>query len=83
MDLMADHVSIIHNKLGKAEKAKNALATQQKTNKEFQDFVIDQLAEIGVGNQINPSGQTETAMLAKKPLVGWSCASCDKDLLNI
>ena len=56
MDLMADHVSIIHNKLGKAEKAKNALATQQKTNKEFQDFVIDQLAEIGVGNQINPSG---------------------------
>ena len=27
MDLMADHVSIIHNKLGKAEKAKNAFAT--------------------------------------------------------
>jgi len=25
----------------------------------------------------------ETAMLAKKPLGGWSCASCEKDLINI
>jgi hypothetical protein len=27
MDIMADHVSIIHNKLGQAEKAKNTMAT--------------------------------------------------------
>jgi hypothetical protein len=25
----------------------------------------------------------ENAMLAKKPLGGWSCASCQKDLINI
>ena len=27
MDIMADHVSIIHNKLGQSEKVKNAVAT--------------------------------------------------------
>jgi oligoribonuclease (3'-5' exoribonuclease) len=53
MDIMADHVSIIHNKLGQAEKAKNTMATQQKANREFQDFVIEQLAELGVGNTHN------------------------------
>lgn len=27
--------------------------------------------------------EEETAMLAKKPMGGWSCASCEKDLINI
>jgi hypothetical protein len=27
--------------------------------------------------------EEETAMLTKKPLGGWSCASCEKDLVNI
>ena len=28
-------------------------------------------------------GDEEDAMFAKKPLLGWSCASCDKDILNL
>ena len=28
-------------------------------------------------------GDGEDAMLAKKPLGGWSCASCQKDLMNL
>ena len=27
--------------------------------------------------------EEDTAMLAKKPMGGWSCASCEKDLVNI
>lgn len=27
--------------------------------------------------------EEDTAMLAKKPIGGWSCASCEKDLINI
>lgn len=30
-----------------------------------------------------PIDNGENAMLAKKPLGGWSCASCQKDLINI
>ena len=30
-----------------------------------------------------PRGESEIAMLSKKPLGGWSCASCEKDLTNI
>ncbi len=35
MDVVADHVSIIHNKLAQGEKARNAINVQQKSNKEF------------------------------------------------
>lgn len=28
-------------------------------------------------------GSDEEAMFAKKPLGGWSCASCEKNLINL
>jgi hypothetical protein len=28
-------------------------------------------------------GHEEDAMFAKKPLGGWSCASCEKNLVNL
>ncbi len=28
-------------------------------------------------------GDEEDAMFAKRPLLGWSCASCDKDITNL
>ena len=27
--------------------------------------------------------EEEDAMFAKRPLIGWSCASCDKDIVNL
>jgi len=34
--------------------------------------------------QISPRREEEeTAMLARKPIGGWSCASCEKDITNI
>jgi hypothetical protein len=27
--------------------------------------------------------EEEDAMFSKRPLLGWSCASCDKDILNL
>lgn len=27
--------------------------------------------------------EEEEAMFSKKPLLGWSCASCDKDIMNL
>ena len=38
------------------------------------------LKETGGAGVVDPG---DGAMLAKKPLGGWSCASCQKDLLNI
>jgi len=28
-------------------------------------------------------GHEDDAMFAKKPLGGWSCASCEKNLINL
>lgn len=29
------------------------------------------------------NGDEEDVMFAKRPLQGWSCASCDKDIVNL
>lgn len=43
---------------------------------------MDQLANInGAHSHNNP--EEEDAMFAKRPLLGWSCASCDKDIVNL
>lgn len=34
-------------------------------------------------NSPNKNGTEDDAMLARKPLGGWSCASCDKGLVNL
>lgn len=51
--------------------------------KKLQDFVMEQLASINGLNLGNHHGEEEDAMFAKRPLQGWSCASCDKDIVNL
>lgn len=31
----------------------------------------------------NNTGKEDDAMFAKKPLGGWSCASCEKNIVNL
>jgi hypothetical protein len=46
-------------------------------------FNVD-VATAGISNGLEGTGTpSSSAMLTKKPLQGWSCASCDKDLVNL
>ena len=38
---------------------------------------------VAMQNQKSVSPQREDAILAKKPLQGWSCGSCEKTLINL
>ena len=56
---------------------------QETLNRRFQEFIIEQLAGLGLG-YVLPQFQEKDdngAMLQKRS--GWSCASCDKDLVNL
>ena len=45
--------------------------------------ILEEATINGDKDNNNPDGAENNAMLAKKPLGGWSCASCQKDLVNI
>lgn len=39
--------------------------------------------QIAKGETSAPREERDDAMFAKKPLQGWSCASCDKNIVNL
>lgn len=44
--------------------------------------LYDLLMSIKPGES-NMNGNEDDAMFAKKPLGGWSCASCEKNIVNL
>lgn len=44
---------------------------------------LKNLYELLAAQKANGHGHEEDAMFAKKPLGGWSCASCEKNLVNL
>jgi len=60
----------LKNKGGNLKKLKNLV-------KKLQQMLMDHLG------QVCGYGTDEDVMFAKKPLQGWSCASCDKDIMNM
>lgn len=44
---------------------------------------MDQLANLSPALLGAMGDNEEDAMFAKRPLMGWSCASCDKDIVNL
>ena len=70
MDLLHEHLTMIHSKVGGLVKAKESLLKKEKVNREFQDFVIEQLAERNLMplRAQNASDEGEQALFAKRPL---------------
>ena len=86
MDQLNDQMNILNNKIDEAKKIKQQSIKLEQALKKLQEFVFDQLAQLGaqgINGMHMPAGEEEDAMFAKRPLVGWSCASCDKDILNL
>ena len=70
MDLLHDHLTMIHSKMADLIKAKETLMKKEKVHRDFQDFVIEQLAErnlMPLRAQI-ASDEGDQAMFAKRPL---------------
>jgi len=44
---------------------------------------LKNLYDLLMGLQHKERSSEEEAMFAKKPLGGWSCASCEKNLVNL
>ncbi len=70
MDLLHEHLSMIHSKVADLVKAKDMLLKKEKANQEFRNFVIEQLAD--QTNPIRPNltnlEKPDQAMFAKKPI---------------
>ena len=64
------------NKFADKNETKKALKQLEKQLKNLYDLLMTLQASGGHGHE-------EDAMFAKKPLGGWSCASCEKNLVNL
>ena len=65
-------VKALVKQLADKNETKKALKNLEKQLRNLYDLVMNR-----------PGGDEEDAMFAKKPLGGWSCASCEKNLVNI
>ena len=81
MDQLNEQMNLLNNKIDDLRKMKQQIAKLEANLKKLQDFVMDQLANMTHG-MAGQEGEEE-AMFAKRPLQGWSCASCDKDIVNL
>ena len=86
MDQLNDQMNILNNKIDEAKKIKQQSIKLEQALKKLQEFVFEQLASLGaqgINGMQAMNSEEEDTMFAKRPLVGWSCASCDKDIVNL
>lgn len=76
-------MSILNNKIDDLRKLKQQFKKLEDNMKKLQDFILDQLATMSPGTSPQRNDCEEDAMFTKKPLLGMSCASCDKDIVNL
>ena len=84
LDALAELEKSMMNKLDEVVKALiKQLADKNDTKKALKalEKQLKNLYELIMNRQNNPD--EEDAMFAKKPLGGWSCASCEKNLINL
>lgn len=62
-------------------KLKAKLAKLAKQFKNLKKYVIDALGYLSPEH--SPNRFEEDAMFTKRPLLGNSCAACDKDIINL
>ena len=65
-------VKALVKQLADKNDTKKALKSLEKQLRNLYDLVMNR-----------PGAEEEDAMFAKKPLGGWSCASCEKNLVNM
>jgi len=57
---------------------------REETNRSLKTFEKNIKSYVEKSSMNTPrKEEEETAMFAKKPMGGWSCASCEKDLVNL
>ncbi|CDW86127.1 protein kinase domain containing protein [Stylonychia lemnae] len=83
MDQLNEQMNILNNKIDDLKKLKAQIAKLEAALKKLQDYIMEQLALLQSMNHGNSNGEEEDAMFSKRPLLGYSCASCDKDILNL
>ena len=87
MDQLNEQMNILNGKIDDMKKVKLQQQKLEANMKKLQDFVMDQLANVNNsptrGEGMAVVAEEEEAMFSKRPLLGMSCASCDKDILNL
>lgn len=63
-------------------KMKAKIAKLEKSMKKLKKFVIDAFGYFSKNHSPTREGEDD-AMFSKRPLLGNSCASCDKDIINL
>ena len=74
-------MSDLNDKLEDLLRLKPRVAKLEKQFKKLKKFVMDALGYLSQNH--SPCRDEEDAMFTKKPLLGNSCASCDKDIINL
>lgn len=77
-------MNILNNKIDDLRKLKAQIKKLESMVKNLQAFVLENVmgSQGGSPNRGDHPAE-EDAMFAKRPLLGWSCASCDKDINNL
>ena len=75
MERMNDIVKALTKQLADKNETKKALKLLEKQIKNLYDLIM--------ANRGKEGGHEDDAMFARKPLGGWSCASCEKGLTNL
>ncbi len=75
-------MSDIYEKLEDLMKLKPRVAKLERQMKKLKKFVNDALGYLSQ-NGGSPCRCEDDGMFTKKPLLGNSCASCDKDIINL
>ena len=75
---------LIEKMLKLLEELMSRFSDRDETNRSLKNFEKSIRSFVEKSSFTSPrKDEEETALLAKKPLGGWSCASCEKDLVNI
>mmetsp|Transcript_20007 Transcript_20007/g.14719 ORF Transcript_20007/g.14719 Transcript_20007/m.14719 type:complete len:168 (+) Transcript_20007:607-1110(+) len=79
MQKLQDFMNSINDKLDELMKLKARVAKLEKQMKKLKKMI----AMLGHFSDHSPARDEDDAMFTKKPLLGNSCASCDKDIINL
>jgi len=80
MQRLQDFMNDINDRLGELQKLRARVAKLEKQMKKLKKLI----ASLGhLSPEHSPNRDEDDAMFTKKPLLGNSCASCDKDIINL
>lgn len=78
---MKDSLADLNLKIEDLLKLKARVSKLEKQFKKLKKYVMDALGYLS--KEHSPNRDEDDAMFTKKPLLGLSCASCDKDIINL